>query len=68
MMLIFDPSINTYGEIITLRIVFMKSIDLNTEIEVTKQYTFSSNGIYFHMALMKDKDNKMLMLMRGIII
>ncbi len=53
-MLLFDPSINTFGETITLRVKYMKFIDLNTEEEVIKHYTFSSNGNYFHMTLIKD--------------
>jgi len=53
-MLLFDPSINTYNEMITIRIIYMKSIDLNTEEEITKHYQFSSNGNYFHMTLIKD--------------
>lgn len=53
-LLIFDPSTNTLGEEISIKLTYMKSIDLNTEEEVTKEYSFYSNGNYFGIKLIKD--------------
>jgi hypothetical protein len=53
-LILFDPSLNTFGEEIKISITYMKAIDLTTEEEVTKEYSFWSNGNYFGCKLMKD--------------
>lgn len=37
-----------------IKVTYMKSIDLNTEEEVNKEYTFWSNGNYFGLRLIKE--------------
>ncbi len=53
-LIIFDPSTNTLGEKISLKITYTKYLDLNVEEEVCKEYYFSSNGNYFGLTLQKE--------------
>lgn len=59
-LLLFDPSTDTQLHLATVKITYMKSLDLNNEVEVCKEYTFWSNGNYYGLKLMKEffKSNK----------
>lgn len=54
LLIIFDPSTNTLGEQISLKITYMKSLDLNTEEEITKEYYIASSGNYFGLSLQRE--------------
>jgi hypothetical protein len=53
-LLVFDPSLNTFGEKITIRIRYMKQLDVISEEEVIKEYVIWSNGNYYGLKLMKE--------------
>lgn len=54
MALFFDPTTNTDGVEVTLRIHYKRQIDLITEENVTKDVTFSSNGNYYGTRLVRE--------------
>lgn len=45
--LIFDPTIDTGGSVVKIRVYFQKAIDLVTEESCSRDYSFHSNGNYF---------------------
>eukprot|EP00600_Ochromonadales_sp_CCMP1393_P003121 CAMPEP_0174979158 /NCGR_PEP_ID=MMETSP0004_2-20121128/14617_1 /TAXON_ID=420556 /ORGANISM="Ochromonas sp., Strain CCMP1393" /LENGTH=600 /DNA_ID=CAMNT_0016230637 /DNA_START=202 /DNA_END=2004 /DNA_ORIENTATION=- len=52
--LFFDPTINTEGIAITMRIYFQKQIDLVTEESCHKDFVFRSNGNYYGLHLVEE--------------
>ncbi len=53
-LLIFDPSTDTQLHLATLKVSYMKSLDLNNEVEVSKEFTFWSNGNYYGLKFMRE--------------
>jgi hypothetical protein len=53
-LLLFDPSTDTQLHVATIKVSYMKSLDLNNEIEVSKEYSFWSNGNYYGLKLMRE--------------
>lgn len=49
--LIFDPTIDTGGSVVKIRVYFQKAIDLVSEESCSRDYTFHSNGNYFGLHL-----------------
>lgn len=54
MLLYMDPATNTYGHQVTLRITYLKAVDIGEEHLVTKEYAFWSDGNYYGMRIMRD--------------
>lgn len=49
--LLFDPTIDTGGSVVKIRIYFQKAIDLISEESCSRDYSFHSNGNYFALEL-----------------
>lgn len=59
LLLIVDPSTNSDGKQILLRITYKKMIDVLTEEEVVRDYLFSSTGNYYNLNLMKETNRSL---------
>lgn len=53
-LIVFDPSTSTEARVITLKIRFMKTVDIGVEELTEKEVSFCSNGNYFGLRLMKE--------------
>lgn len=54
MLLFMDPATNTYGHHVTLRVTFMKAVDIGEEQLVSKDFVFWSDGNYYGLKVMRD--------------
>lgn len=54
MLLFLDPSTNTYGHKVVLRISFLKAIDIGEDQEMKKDYTFWSDGNYYGLQILQE--------------
>lgn len=54
LMIIFDPSTHSHSFKATIKITYMKSIDIATEEQVSKEYIFWSDGNYFGLQFIRE--------------
>lgn len=54
MLIYFDPATNTYAHQVTLRVTYLKPVDIGEEQSVTKEYTFRSDGNYYGLHIVRD--------------